>query len=516
MQGMLTRLLTAVAAACVLAAGVGLLAAQPSIPRTADGRPDLQGFWQVRGRPDRNLEAGFVVGGTIPYLPAAVAQRATHAAAKATADPLSNCYIPGGPRVMGLAWPFQILQTKDHVAMMFEWTLNYRLIFTDGSPHLTPFTPYMGDQRGRWEGDTFVVNVTSLSDRTWLDGTGTFHSDALTVVERYTMADRNTIRYEATLEDPNVFARPWTLRLTLVRQKDVDRIREFHCQAEKEERNGDFEREERTWYPGPKAVAQAFAFAPPPEQHRPSTAPASVRRTFDGKPDLNGGWEPDGGGANFGIEKHPKEGLMPAGRGIVTDPPDGKLPFQPWAREERNARNSSLRGYDDPTAHCFPAGVPRAFYVPVPFQIVQTAGTVATLHERMAWRVISLNRTRHLPSTVRYWQGDSIGHWDGDTLVVETTNLNGKTWGSEAGDIFSYAEQVLERFTPVDASTIQYEATITDPLVYTRPFTIAFPLRRLKGEVMEQACHEEDRDLPILKRIRDQERERLGIRPQGK
>ena len=310
------------------------------------------------------------------------------------------------------------------------------------------------------------------------------------------MLDPNTIRYEATIEDPNVFARPWKIRVVLSRRTGIDRIREFHCQAEKEERNGDFEREARTWYPGPKAALKTFAFNPPPEQHRPSTAPASVRRTADGRPDLNGVYEPDHGGANWGIEAHPQEVLTPGGRGIVIDPPDGKLPFQPWAREERAARNSSLRGYDDPTAHCFPAGVPRALYVPVPFQIVQTAETVATLHERMAWRVIALNRSRHLPGTVRFWQGDSIGHWDGDTLAVETTNLNGKTWGSEAGDVFSYAEHVLERFTPVDTNTIQYEATITDPLVYTRPFTIAFPIRRMAwGELMEAACHEEDRDL---------------------
>jgi hypothetical protein len=201
----------------------------------------------------------------------------------------------------------------------------------------------------------------------------------------------------------------------------------------------------------------------------------------------------------------------------VIDPPDGKLPLQTWAREEKMARNSSLRGYDDPTAHCFPAGVPRALYVPAPFHIVHTPDTIATLHERMSWRVIALNRSRHLPQTIRFWQGDSIGHWDGDTLVVETTNLNGKTWGSEAGDVFSYAEHVLERFTPLDTNTIRYEATITDPLVYTRPFTIGFPIKRMVGtELMEQACREEDRDLPILKRIRDQERERLGIRSRRK
>ena len=104
---------------------------------------------------------------------------------------------------------------------------------------------------------------------------------------------------------------------------------------------------------------------------------------------------------------------------------------------------------------------------------------VVTLHERMSWRLISLARTRHLPDTIRLWQGDSIGHWDGDTLVVETTNFNGKTWGNEVGDVFSHAEHVVERFKPVDADTIDYEATITDPLVYTRPFTIAMPLKRL-------------------------------------
>lgn len=242
-------------------------------------------------------------------------------------------------------------------------------------------------------------------------------------------------------------------------------------------------------------------------------APASVRRTADGKPDLNGAWESDHGGANFGIQAHPREGLMPPGRGIVIDPPDRKLPFQPWARAEQQARNSSLRGYDDPTAHCFPAGVPRAMWVPVPFFIVQTADTVATLHERMAWRSIGLKRTRRLPAATRYWQGDSIGHWDGDTLVVETTNLNGKAWGSEAGDVFTWAAHVVERFTPVDANTLQYEATVSDPLAYTAPFTVGFPIKRLKGEFLEQACREEDRDLPILKRIRDQEREKLGIKP---
>jgi hypothetical protein len=496
-----------------------VLDAQGSIPRAADGHPDLQGIWKVASRAADSLESGLVQGGPIPYLPAAAQQRTKNFQARATADPLAKCYMPGVPRIMYMEWPFQILQTKDHVAMLFEWSLDYRLIYTNGSPHETRVNPWMGDSRGRWEGDTLVVEVTNHNDQTWLDKAGNFHSDALRVVERYTMLDPNTIRYEATIEDPKVFAQPWKISVPLSRQRGADRIREFNCQAEKEEANGDFERDARTWYPGPKAPIPSFAFKPPAEEHRPSTAPVSVRRTADGKPDLNGLYEPDGGGANYGLEAHPPSAgaLTPPGRGVMVDPEaDGKPPFLPWAREEREARNTPLRGYDDPTAHCFPAGVPRALYVPTPFQIVQTPDAVATLHERMQWRVVSLNRSRHLPDTLRFWQGDSIGHWDGDTLVVETTNLNGKTWGSEVGDVFSYAEHVLERFTPVDANTIRYQATITDPLVYTRPFTITIPLKRLRGELFEAACHEEDHDLPVLKRIRDQERARRGGSSRGK
>jgi len=503
----------AVAAALVLAS-VAAPSAQNAIPRTPDGRPNFQGIWQAR-RSGNDDVGRLADGGSIPYLAAAAAERAKNFARRSTADPLSKCYMPGVPRIMYMEWPFQILHTTDHVAMLFEWTLDYRLIYTNGSPHETRVNPWMGDSRGRWEGDTLVVDVANQSEQTWFDKAGDFHSDALHVVERYTMLDPDTIRYEATIEDPKVFARPWTISVPLSRKTGVDRVGEFHCQAEKEEADGDFEREPRTWYPGPNAPKPALGFAPPAEQHRPSQAPPSVRRTPDGKPDLNGLYESDGGGANYGLEAHPPSAgfLTPPGRGVVIDPADGQLPFQPWARAELEARGTSLRGYDDPTAHCFPAGVPRAFYVPVPFHIVQTPDAVATLHERMQWRLMSLDRSRHLPDTVRLWQGDSIGHWDGDTLVIETTNFNGRTWGSEVGDVFSYAEHVLERLTPVDANTIRYEATITDPLVYTRPFTIVIPLKRLPGELFEAACHEEERDLPVLKRIRDQERARLGASP---
>jgi hypothetical protein len=195
--------------------------------------------------------------------------------------------------------------------------------------------------------------------------------------------------------------------------------------------------------------------------------------------------------------------LTPPGRGVIIDPPDGILPMQPWAVQERVSRNLPERGYDDPTAHCFPAGVPRSMYVPTSFQIVQTSDSLVTLHERISWRIVSLNGRAHLPSTIRLWQGDSVGHWEGDTLVVDTTNFNGKTWLNEGGEIVSYAEHVVERFIPTAPDTIRYEATITDPVVYSRPWTVTVTFKREKFELTEAACHEEDHSLPHLKAIKD-------------
>jgi hypothetical protein len=152
---------------------------------------------------------------------------------------------------MYMEFAFQIFQTRDHVAMTFEWSQVFRLIYTNGTPHHEGLDFWMGDSRGRWEGDTLVVDVRSFNDRSWFDMAGNFHSEALRVEERYTMLDPDTIQYEATIEDPKVFTRPWTISMPLYRHKDMDRLLEYQCQAEVEEANGAFEREPRTWFPKP-------------------------------------------------------------------------------------------------------------------------------------------------------------------------------------------------------------------------------------------------------------------------
>jgi hypothetical protein len=268
--------LALVASACATrqgpaAAPVAPAAAAPStattartIPRTADGKPNLQGIWQVRNRAAYGLEyhaaslgilpgRSVLVGDTtIPYTPAALKQRNENFEKRAELDPFNNCFMPGVPRMMYIEHPFQIFQTPTHVAMTFEWSQVFRLIYTDGSKHQDSIEFWMGDSRGHWEGDTFVAEVTNHNDRTWLDASGNFHSEQLKLIERYTMVDPDTIQYEVTFEDPKVYTKPWKISMPFFRHKDMDRLLEYQCQAEKEEQNGDFERDERTWYPKPK------------------------------------------------------------------------------------------------------------------------------------------------------------------------------------------------------------------------------------------------------------------------
>ena len=548
--------------AALVASGCSRSTSSSAVPRTADGKPNLQGVWQVRNAAAFGLEdhvardgmpAGrsVVDGRTIPYLPEAAAQRLQNAENQKTADPLEKCYMPGVPRIMYMPFPFHIYQTPEHIAITFEWSQVHRTIYTNGVPGPEGIEFWMGDSRGRWEGDTLVVDVTDHNDRTWFDTTGTFHSSALHVVERYTMTDPDTI------QDRGNDRGPQGLRET-VEDLDADLPAQGsgpHPRVPMSGRARGSQRRLRARsqnvVPGPFDSAQgkpsakpveipadwAAMSAPPsfdlperlapgsprpgqtapPEPAKPSGPPPPIKRMADGKPDLHGYYMPDGGGGNYGLGKHAQDFLTPGGRGIIVDPPDGTLPMQPWAKAEVISRQLPERGYDDPTAHCFVAGVPRSTYVPSPLQILQPPGYVVILHERMSWRSIPLDGRPHLPDDMRLWQGDSVGRWDGDTLVVETTNFNGKTWLNEVGEIVSHAERVVERFTPINGDRINYQATVSDPLVYTRPWTIALPLNRQKDELLEVACHEDNQDLQHMKDVRDAARAKtLGARAKAR
>jgi hypothetical protein len=175
--------------------------------------------------------ASVVVDNEIPYRPSAAARRDENRRNRLTADPEANCKMVGVPRITYMPYPFQIVQTPRQITILSEYVHTVRNIFLD-SPH--PEDPvqrlWMGDSRGRWEGDTLVVDVVNFTDQTWLDRSGNFHSEALHVVERYTRTGMDHLLYEVTIEDPEVFTEPWQMRMPLYRRlEDGIRILEYEC-----------------------------------------------------------------------------------------------------------------------------------------------------------------------------------------------------------------------------------------------------------------------------------------------
>jgi hypothetical protein len=270
--------LAIVAAAAIGGFAPGLFAApgqaparrQPAqaAPRAGGGQPDLQGIWQVHNRAWGDLEdhearpgkvagkeqpfpttwgvpagIGVVEGGTIPYKPEALAQKKQNFANRMTLDPLAKCNMPGLPRATYLPLAFQIFQTPKYIAFVYEYSHTYRIVYTDGSKHIDGIEFWMGDSRGRWQGNTLVVDVTNFNDQTWLDAAGNFHSEAMHLVEHYTRSGPNTLQYEATIEDPKVFTRPWKIRMPIYRQTPQDygdRLLEYECADLAEEEAGTF------------------------------------------------------------------------------------------------------------------------------------------------------------------------------------------------------------------------------------------------------------------------------------
>ena len=241
------------------------------------------------------------------------------------------------------------------------------------------------------------------------------------------------------------------------------------------------------------AVAALLALAPPPT--------LAQARANDRHPDLSGIWQALNT-ANWDLQDHSAQagpmwqtgaiGAEPAGQGIVEG---GAIPYLPAALEQKKA-NFANRRTSDPEAKCYMPGIPRANYMPFPFQIVQSPRGILFAYEfASANRLVNMGRPVEAPADS--WMGTNNGHWEGDTLVIDVTGLNGLAWFDRAGDFASDQLHVVERFTMVNDRTINYEATIEDPKAYTRPWKVAFPLNRNMQpnyEQMEFACIEGNQD----------------------
>ena len=235
---------------------------------------------------------------------------------------------------------------------------------------------------------------------------------------------------------------------------------------------------------------------------------SGVARAEDGNPDLNGIWQAVTT-ANWDIETHQAEagphpevmgawGAQPGGMGIVEG---GTIPYTPEALAEKQenlenrmvvmpTNDPSRFDTGDPELQCYRPGVPRANYMPFPFQIFQNSEQILITYEyKGAHRLVNLASNEEAPAG--FWMGWSNGRWEGDTLVVDVTGFNGLAWFDRAGNFATDALHVVERWTPMGPNHLMYEATMEDPNVYTQPWTISFPIyRRLEPNVqlMEFNC----------------------------
>ena len=231
-------------------------AAPPPPPRPAArpariaGKPNLNGIWQAMGTAHWNLEdhsasatpfwqlgalyavpAGqsVVEGGTIPYLPDGIKKREENMKGWPKSDPEAKCYMPGIPRATYMPYPFQIVQGQRDILFVYEYASSNRIVHMSNHTE-APVDSWMGWSNGKWDGNTLVIEVTGNNDQTWFDRAGNHHSDALKVTERYTLAGDNHINYEATIEDPKTFSKPWQIRMPLYRRMEQSaQLLEYKC-----------------------------------------------------------------------------------------------------------------------------------------------------------------------------------------------------------------------------------------------------------------------------------------------
>jgi hypothetical protein len=269
------KTLSGVIIAIVAAAGGALLAVSAAplagqapaayrAPRAADGKPDLNGIWQANTEANFDLEAhmarpamalrpgpygpvpaaavlalgavgsvppgmGVVEGGSIPYKPEALAKKKENQDKWLERDPEVKCYLPGVPRATYMPQPFQILQSPSAVFFAYQYAGAVRNVYLK-DPGPAPIDSWMGQSVAKWEGETLVIDVKGFNDGTWFDRAGNFHSEELHVIERYTRTSPDVISYEATIEDPQTFTRPWKISLPLYRRVEKNaQIMDFKC-----------------------------------------------------------------------------------------------------------------------------------------------------------------------------------------------------------------------------------------------------------------------------------------------
>jgi len=422
------------------------------LPRLADGHPDITGIWNGfggSGQPGPNL---------LPWAAKIVEERR----AKNGAEDYEARCLPGGPP---RAAPYHtaFFATPKLVVMLFEGNTHmYRQFFVDGSGHPKNLRPtFYGDSRAHWDGDTLVVDTVSFFEKTWFDFPGTPHTKDMHVIETFHRIDYGNMEMDVTIEDPGVFTKPWSFHRTTTLEPDFE-MTEYVCNENNQD-PGHLDAAYKLDSTGAKRRAEGVA--PPPARKPPAPPSGPAPRAEDGKADLSGVWVPT-------------STLLP-----------GDPPYQ-FAYQKVYEERKAAKGKGDPERFCLPNGAVRISALP--YKIVQRSNQVVLMWEgnTHSYRRFFLDgRAHNLDIEPESWTGQSIGKWEGDTLVVDTVGFNDKTWLDSTGKPHSDAMHVTERYRRPDLGHLNVELTIEDPKALTKPYTFDRTFTLAPGwELEEYVC----------------------------
>ncbi len=404
------------------------------VPRLSDGHPDLTGIWNGFGG------SGGVGPNILPWAQKVVDERK----AKEGAEDYEARCLPGGPP---RAAPYHtaLFATPGLVLMLFEGNTHmYRQFFVDGSSHPQDLKPtFYGDSRAHWDGDTLVVDSVGFFEKSWFDFAGTPHTPAMHVIETFHRVDYGNMEMDVTIEDPGVFTKPWTFHRTTTIETGME-MTEYVCN----ENNQDPGHMDAAYKINDGEGAVRRDGVPPPKPRKAPSPPAGqTPRTEDGRVDLSGVWVP-------------ASTLLP-----------GEPSYQPWAQKIYDERKAK-KGKDDPERYCLPDGAVRIN--PLPYKIVQKKDEIVLLWQGSthSYRRFFLDGREHnLDLEPESWTGQSIGKWDGDTLVVDTIGFNDKTWLDSTGKPHSSEMHLIERYQRPDLGHLKVNLTIEDPKALTKPYS---------------------------------------------
>jgi hypothetical protein len=408
------------------------------VPKLSDGHPDLSGIWNGFGGSGQDAP---------DMLPWAAKVVADHRAKGGAEDFEARC-LPGGPP-RAAPYHTSLFSTPKLVLMLFEGNTHmYRQFFVDGSGHPKDLKPtFYGDSRAHWDGDTLVVDTVSFFEKSWFDFAGTPHTKAMHLTEAFHRTDFGDMEMKVTIEDPGVFTKPWVINRTTTLETDFE-MTEYVCNENNQD-PGHLDATIATPSAGSEKLDKVKLPGVPPVQAKKAPAPPSgpTPRTDDGKVDLSGVW-------------------VPGNTQLPSDPA-----YQPWAKQIYDERKAN-KGKDDPERICLPDGAVRI--TPLPYKIVQGPKMVALLWEgnTHSYRRFFLDgRAHNLDIEPESYTGQSIGKWDGDTLVVDTVGFNDKTWLDSTGKPHSSDMHLIERYHRPDLGHLNIDLTIEDPKAFTKPYT---------------------------------------------